>query len=529
MKHLLNWRNVASGAWRSVRIRGVAAYVPSLSVGASSRGGIGFYRPSLLMTCLAFVAAIALPMLLLGALALSLHGDAAGGMALAGSKLLFAEGAVATPPARTPANIRQAEAEFKKLARELEIGQNELAAGPVSQKRGEELEGMAKEMESLQSYIDQYNRVAGMAKKGREVESPTMPTDRNGNEKSIRTTRGQLYVASEAFRTYRQQGKQGWSAYVPMQSLKDRTVTLRGEDAVKFQAKAFDAATLSDLGTDAIIEVDRDREIIRFEEPEILTIREVLGRSNTTADTIRFVRHVATERAAQSQATRGALKTFLRVEFEPTETPVQTIAVLSKVTEQDIDDAPRLVGFINGEMTLDVKVEEERQLVYGTGVGGQLKGLFHADYAIPEFDRAAAEDTIIDVIRKMRTDLRLQRVQPNFVAIDPLDWEEVELAKGSDDRYIWGLITDLRGPRIWSLRVVESDAMTNADTGERRLLMGDGIRGATVYDRHDVRLAIGYMDDDFGRNLRTLRAEERLALAVKRSFAFEYAVTQAGS
>lgn len=388
---------------------------------------------------------------------------------------------------------------------------------------------MAHEMESLQGYIDQYNRIAGVTAKARQVESPTMPADRDGKVKRIKTTRGHAFVASDAFKMYRAQGKQGWSAYVPVKTLKGREIVLVGDEAVAFQAKAFDANNLSDLGTDAIIEIDRDREIVRFEEPEILTIRDILAQASTGADSIRFVRQTVVERAAASQATRGAAKSYLRVEFEATDTPVQTIAVLSKVTEQDIDDAPRLIGTINGEMSLDVKVEEERQLLNGTGLNGQLKGLFHADYAIPEFDRAAAEDTVIDVIRRMRTDLRKKRVQPNFVAIDPLDWEEVELTKGSTDNYIWGLVTDLRGPRIWSLRVVESDAMTNEDTGERRILMGDGIRGATIYDRHDVRLAIGFVDDDFARNLRTLRAEERLALAVKRAFAFEYAVTQAGS
>lgn len=522
MKHLLNWRNVSSGAWVMRSVRGIAAYMPSLRASAGG-GGIGFARPSLLLTCLVFLAVIALPMIALGALAIALHADPVH----AGVMLATAPAVVAP---KKPANIRQMEADHKALAKELEIGAAELAAGTVTQARGEELEAKAKEMESLQAHIDQYNRIAGISRKARELTSVTMPEDeRKNGRKRVRTTRGHLFVSSDAFRQYKAQGKQGWSAKVEVKSLKGKTVDLFGDDAVAFEAKAFDAATLSDLGDDAIIEVDRDRELVRFEEPEILTMRDVLAQANTVSDTIRFVRHVATTRAAESQATRGGLKPYLKVEFEPTETPVQTIAVLSKVTEQDIDDAPRLVGYINGEMALDVRVEEDRQLLYGTGVGGQLKGLFHADNAIPEFDRAGVDDTVIDIIRRMRTDLRKKRVNPNFTAIDPLDWEEIELSKGTDDRYIWGLITDLRGPRIWSLRVIEADAMTNPDTGERRILMGDGIRGATVYDRHDVRLAIGYVDDDFARNLRTLRAEERLALAVKRSFAFEYAVTEAGS
>lgn len=521
MKHLLNWRNVASGAWVMRSIRGVAAYMPSLRVGGMT-GGLGFARPSLLATCLVFVAMIALPMLALAALAIALHADPI----LSGTMLATAP-AVVTPA--KPANLRQAEADFKALMKELEIGQAELAAGRITEARGKELEQKAEEAEALQAYLDQYNRIAGVTASGRKVQDPTLPSDGKGRPKRIRTTRGHLFVSSDAFRQYRAQGKQGQSAWVGIKTLKTREIDLIGDEASKFEAKAFDPATLPDLGEDAIIEVDRDREIVRFEEPEILTMRDVLGSSSTGSDTIRFVRHVSTTRAAASQATRGGLKNYLKVEFEPTETPVQTIAVLSKVTEQDIDDAPRLISTINGEMSLDVKVEEESQIVYGDGLAGRLKGLFHVDNAIPEFDRAGGDDTIIDIIRRMRTDLRKKRVSPNFVAIDPLDWEEIELAKGTDDRYIWGLITDLRGPRIWSLRVVESDAMTNPDTGERRILMGDGVRGATVYDRHDVRLAIGFANDDFERNLRTLRAEERLALAVKRPFAFEYVITQAGS
>jgi HK97 family phage major capsid protein len=239
------------------------------------------------------------------------------------------------------------------------------------------------------------------------------------------------------------------------------------------------------------------------------------------------VRHKLTTRGAATVA-RGALKPFLKIEFEPKTVNVETIAVLSKVTEQDVDDAPRLVAYINGEMQLDIRVEEERQIVWGDGTN-ELSGLFDTDNAIPEFDRAEVGDSLIDTIRRIRTDLRKRKVTPNFVAIDPIDWEDIELQKGTDEHYLWGLISDLRGPRIWSLRVVESDAMTNLETGERRVLVGDGIRGATIYDRQQTQLAVGLMDDDFGRNLRTLRAEERLALAVKRSFAFEYTVTDAGS
>jgi len=528
-----NFSERTSGAFvlRKVKSISGAAACALIGGGRMASGAM----PSLARTAMYFAMILLVPLLILGALAAALHFDASHVStvaALAGSKTLFlANGAAPAAPAkkeRKPANIRQMEADLKALAKELEQGQTEMAAGPITQERGEELESKAQEMEELQAHIDQYNRIAGLTKKNREIESPTLPQDRHGNTKRIRTTAGHLFVASEAFRQFRANskggGSVGWSGKVSIKTRMGKLVTLVGEDAVAFQTKAFDPATLSDLGDDAIIEVDRDRELVRFEEPEILTMRDVLNVSPTTSEAIKYVKHIATTRAAASQATRGGLKNYLKLAFEPTTVSVETIAVLSKVTEQDVDDAPRLISYINGEMSLDVRVEEERQLLWGTGENGQIEGLFEGG-EIDEFDRAEVGDTVIDTIRRMRTDLRKRRVQPNFVMVDPIDWEQIELEKGTDDRYIWGLITDLRGPRIWSLRVVESDAMTNEATGQRRILVGDGIRGATIYDRHDVRLAVGFVDDDFARNLRTLRAEERLALGLKRPFAFEFAVT----
>lgn len=426
---------------------------------------------------------------------------------------------------KKPANIRKMEADAKAIIVELQQGQTEMAAGPVSQERGEELEEKAKELQELQGNIKRYNNIAGIVRSATALERVTLPGEEESiSRKTLFTTPGHLFVMSDEYREVK--GRRGsgiFSNPVNVGRRLGKKLRLTGEKALAFEKKAFDAGDLSDLGTDAIISIERDPEIVRHEEPEILSIRDVLNTTTTGSDTIKYVKHTVTERAAATVAKAG-LKPFLRIEFDTAQVNVETIAVLSKVTEQDVQDAPRLVSIINDEMTHDVKVQEERQIAWGSGVN-ELLGLFGATSGISEFNRADVGDTLIDTIRRMRTDLRKVRVRPNFVAIDPIDWEEIELAKGTDERYIWGLIQTLRGPQIWSLTVVESDAMTNPETGERRVLMGDGKRGATIYDRDQIQLAVGFMDDDFGRNLRTLRAEERIAMAIKRPYAFEYTVT----
>lgn len=439
--------------------------------------------------------------------------------------------------AESAANLRQMQRDLNELLRDLELGEKEMRAGPITESRGKELEAKAQESQALQDHIDRYNRIAGVALTGRELQTRTTPvTDAKEKAKVLHTTPGHLFVLSEAFQQWRGH-KQGWSGKVDIKSLRSGKATLYGEEAEKWEAKTtYSDALLSDLA--AAIASQIDPEIVRYEEPELLTIRDVLNILPATSDSVRFVRHTATNRAAASQKRRNdygertaARKPWLTVEVDTSTVSIETVAVLHKVTEQDIEDAPRLVGMINGEMKLDVKVEEERLLLHGNGADGEIFGLYNQGIeGVYEFDRAVAGDTVIDTIRRMRTNLRTRRVVPNAVLIHPQDWETVELAKGATEgHYIWGLVSDLRGPRIWSLRVIESDAMLNDATGERRILMGDFVRGATLYDRHDVRMAIGYVDDDFARNLRTLRAEERIALAVKRPWAFEYAVTETES
>src|SRR5690606_37628672 len=151
----------------------------------------------------------------------------------------------------------------------------------------------------------------------------------------------------------------------------------------------------------------------------------------------------------------------------------------------------------------------------------ELEGLFTS--GIPEFNRAQPSDTLIDLIRRMRTDVVLAGLTPTAVAVHPLDWEQIELEKGTDNRYVWaGGRTEL-GPQIWSLPVVESQWLDDPTTGERRMIVADWLRGAAIYDRHDVRLAARYVNDGFARRRGTCRAEERLALALKRPAAFSWA------
>ena len=144
--------------------------------------------------------------------------------------------------------------------------------------------------------------------------------------------------------------------------------------------------------------------------------------------------------------------------------------------------------------------------------------------------RTETDDTLIDIARRGITDVRRAGYEPNAIMVDPLDWEDIVLEKGSDNRYVWVVVTEGATQRLWGVPVIETVAMEDFQgnaTEERAMVVGDFRRGATLWDRQDANISAGWVNDQFVRNQRTILAELRAAFGVKRPGAFRKHQTQA--
>jgi HK97 family phage major capsid protein len=98
------------------------------------------------------------------------------------------------------------------------------------------------------------------------------------------------------------------------------------------------------------------------------------------------------------------------------------------------------------------------------------------------------------------------------MVLNPVDWAAIELTKDSQGRYVFANPTGLAGPVLWGKPVVESLAMT-----ANLFLVGAFRMAAQIFDREDANVLISTEDqDNFVKNMVTILAEERLALAVYR-------------
>lgn len=197
--------------------------------------------------------------------------------------------------------------------------------------------------------------------------------------------------------------------------------------------------------------------------------------------------------------------------------PVRTIAHLAKLTRQAMDDAPRLVAEVDSEMRYGLALVEEAQILNGSGTGQNLNGIVTqaTAYAAPI---TISSPTSIDLIRLAMLQGALALYPANGVVLNEADWAFIELMKTTDGAYLFSNVQGTVQPRLWGLPVVATPAMTID-----KFLVGDFLRGATLYDRMGVEVLISTENvDDFEKNLATMRCEERLALAVKRPAAFIY-------
>lgn len=265
----------------------------------------------------------------------------------------------------------------------------------------------------------------------------------------------------------------------------------------------------------ALVVEDRHSEIITPPE-RILRIRDLLNIQTTDSNAIEYVEEIGfTNNAAPTAETSEKPESALT--FELKTQSVKTIAHWIPASRQILDDASQIRSYIDNRLTYGLKVEEEDQILFGSGVSPNLPGIMNnASIQTYKWSDGTSGDTKIDCIRRAITKAVIAEYPVTGVVLHPNDKEDIDLAKGSNNHYIWVNVAVGGQNKIWGVPIIETTAMNEGEA----LLGAFGI-GAWLWDREQASVRIAEQHEDFFiKNMVAILAEERLALTVFRPEAF---------
>lgn len=247
-----------------------------------------------------------------------------------------------------------------------------------------------------------------------------------------------------------------------------------------------------------------------------LTVRDLISTGQMDGSTLEYVQETGFTNSAAPVA-EGAAKPGSDIKLDLKSTSAKVIAHWMKASRQVLSDIPQLRSIIDQRLLYGLAFKEEGQLLNGDGTGQNLLGI------IPQATAYSAPITLtsptsIDQMRLAQLQAALAEYPATGHVMHPTDWAWIETLKDAGGNYIIGNPQGTISPTLWGLPVVTTQAIA-----VDKFLTGAFKLGAQVFDRWQARVEVATEnEDDFIKNLVTILAEERLALAVYRPEAFIY-------
>lgn len=244
-------------------------------------------------------------------------------------------------------------------------------------------------------------------------------------------------------------------------------------------------------------------------------VADLVPQDPTNLDVIRYLEETTFTNNAAVVA-EGASKPESALVLTERSNQVEVIATTLPITEQQLADVPQVEAYVRNRLGLQVALAEEIELLNGDGTpGSHLQG-FLTKSGIGTTTQVGDEDVSDTCLRALVAIQYTGFADLSGWVFNPTDWwVKIRLMRTSDGIYIWGNPSELGPQRLWGAPAVVTPAIT-----VKTVLGGDFQMYSHISRRMGLTIATGWVNDDFKKNIRTLRAEERLALEIYRAAAF---------
>ena len=358
------------------------------------------------------------------------------------------------------------------------------SAVEAGDKTAEDLQGAITELETVQAQVKAADEAEALMK---GLETPKAEkADKEEEKKAMPRTLGENFV--EAIKN-QQIGKK-FDLNVP--AFKAAT------DTQTSPAGAVDFATTFDK---TVVEAARVP----------LVVRDLFGAENISGSTLVYLVEGAMQ-GAPAVTAEGAEKPQIHF-ADPTPKTVSLAKIACHIKESDeyINDYPFLASAINGRLLYELGLVEQNKLVTDLlATSGIQTGSITA---------AATYLDVADAILQAAMDVQNgSGFAADAIALNPADWFKLRTLKLTTNEYFGGGPFGAQNvPNLWGIPVCVTTAIA-----ANKFVVGAFKTCGSVVSKGGISVeATNTNEDDFVKNLMTIRAEERLALAVRRPAGFK--------
>lgn len=224
----------------------------------------------------------------------------------------------------------------------------------------------------------------------------------------------------------------------------------------------------------------------------------------TTQTSLSYMTQSARTNAAVEVAEAGALAESTLVWTNATDV-IRRIGTYIPVTEEQLEDEPGVASLINNDLVLMTRQRLDLQVTAGNGSGNNLTGILNRSGIQTQ---AKGSESSLDAIGSAIAKVQLNAYSnPNIAVMHVTDmWSLAKLKDVTSGQYLLADPTNFPAIRAWGLTIVRSEGTSQ---GTAIVLDSSYFKVAM---RKEVEVGMGWQNDDFVKNQRTVRAYCRAGL-----------------
>ena len=269
------------------------------------------------------------------------------------------------------------------------------------------------------------------------------------------------------------------------------------------------------------------QQVIPAIEPDPNPVLDLVDSINTDQTTYYFLQETATNNAAETA--EGSAAPEDAFSYTAVTAPVRKFITTLPITAELLEDQAGARAYFDGRLANHVLQRLEKQLLIGGGVAPDVKGITQQTgintitYTAGAYPATVGGKlrTILEGIKDVEVNGKLA---PDAIVMSPAAYEALAGQVDGNNNFMLGASAFSGSPTIWGLPVVKSSQIGGAVSTTIDAVVGKwggGLAVNHVFRRGmELQISDSAADGDFGKDILTVKASLRYALAAYKPQAF---------